>query len=163
MIRAITGRMIVQYTGTNSEMLDDWLGKKLEDRREKGLFRMLPGEHHLVHFASNDYLGLSRHEGLYNRIKEAVAVLPKKNGSTGSRLCQGTRIAIHRVDGFYNDKDPACTFGDLFFKICKVIVSEAVFFCKAESDAILDACMGELIVNHRIVFLRNRRKYSQVC
>lgn len=70
-------------------MLDQWLGEKLEIRRHKDLYRVLPGERHLADFVSNDYLGLSRSEALYDRIKEALAILPKRNGSTGSRLLSG--------------------------------------------------------------------------
>ena len=80
------------------EMLEDWLSEKLEDRRQKGLLRILPGERHLVDFASNDYMGLSRHEGLYHRIKESLALLPKRNGSTGSRLLSGDSALAAEVE-----------------------------------------------------------------
>src|SRR5687768_550044 len=79
-------------------MLEDWFSEKLEDRRQKGLFRILPGERHLVDFASNDYLGLSRHEGLYDRIKASLALLPKRNGSTGSRLLSGDSALAAEVE-----------------------------------------------------------------
>lgn len=79
-------------------MLDQWLGEKLEDRRRKDLYRILPGERYLVDFSSNDYLGLSRNEVLYERVKVAVAVLPKRNGSTGSRLLSGDSTLAAEVE-----------------------------------------------------------------
>lgn len=70
-------------------MLDEWLDEKLNDRSQKGLMRSLPRIQNLVDFTSNDYLGLSRNEELSDKIRETLGRLPKRNGSTGSRLLSG--------------------------------------------------------------------------
>lgn len=79
-------------------MLEQWLTEKLHDRKEKGLFRSLQTENDLVDFTSNDYLGLARNESLYNNIREAVQQLPKRNGSTGSRLLSGNTAAADSLE-----------------------------------------------------------------
>ena len=79
-------------------MLDQWLGERLDDRKRKGLLRVLPGEQRLLDFTSIDYLGLSRSEQLSHSIREALANLPKRNGSTGSRLLSGDSSLAARVE-----------------------------------------------------------------
>lgn len=79
-------------------MLDRWLAEKLADRQQKDMLRTLPVPNTLIDFASNDYLGLSRSEVLYDRIKETVAQLPKMNGSTGSRLLSGNSLIAGQVE-----------------------------------------------------------------
>ncbi len=86
------------YFAAAENMLDDWLRRKLEDRREKELFRSLPDENDLIDFTSNDYLGLSRNPELYQQIKERAALTLKTNGSTGSRLLSGNRTATIELE-----------------------------------------------------------------
>lgn len=73
-------------------MLGQWLKEKLDERQHRGLHRALADENKLLDFTSNDYLGLSRSEKLFDLIAETVALLPKKNGSTGSRLLSGNSL-----------------------------------------------------------------------
>ena len=79
-------------------MLDRWLARKLEDRQEQHMLRVLPGQHTLMDFTSNDYLGLSRNATLYDHIQQTVAHLPKINGSTGSRLLSGNSLVACQVE-----------------------------------------------------------------
>ncbi|MDQ2657444.1 MAG: 8-amino-7-oxononanoate synthase [Bacteroidota bacterium] len=74
-------------------MLDDWLARKLEDRKQKDLLRKLPHQKILIDFTSNDYLGLSRSKKLYDEIAARAATAPHANGSTGSRLLSGNSDA----------------------------------------------------------------------
>ncbi|KYG72505.1 aminotransferase class I/II-fold pyridoxal phosphate-dependent enzyme [Roseivirga echinicomitans] len=52
----------------------------------------------LVDFSSNDYLGLSRSEGLKIQILSAYEKLSPKNGSTGSRLLTGNSVLASQVE-----------------------------------------------------------------
>src|SRR5690606_13672319 len=70
-------------------MLEDWLARKLDDRKQKDLLRKLPQEKNLIDFTSNDYLGLSRSKKLYDEIAARAATAQLANGSTGSRLLSG--------------------------------------------------------------------------
>lgn len=69
--------------------LDQWLADKLEDRKNRELFRVLRNDERLTDFTSNDYLGLARNETVASDISEAMKLLPHRNGSTGSRLLSG--------------------------------------------------------------------------
>jgi 8-amino-7-oxononanoate synthase len=79
-------------------MLDQWLKKRLEDRKQKDLLRTLPEPGTLIDFTSNDYLGLARSETLLETIRTAVDLLPKQNGSTGSRLLSGNSLHAMEVE-----------------------------------------------------------------
>lgn len=79
-------------------MLDPWLAGKLEDRQRQDMLRALPSQNTLLDFTSNDYLGLSGNEELFADIQKAVADLPKKNGSTGSRLLSGNLLIADQVE-----------------------------------------------------------------
>lgn len=79
-------------------MLDRWLAGKLADRQRDDMLRTLPAGNNLLDFTSNDYLGLSRSEALYDLIKRTVAQLPKINGSAGSRLLSGNSLIAGQVE-----------------------------------------------------------------
>ena len=79
-------------------MLDRWLSGKLADRQRNDMLRTLPAQNNLLDFTSNDYLGLARSEVLYGRIAQAVAALPKKNGSAGSRLLSGNSLVADLLE-----------------------------------------------------------------
>lgn len=78
-------------------MLPKKLISKLQKRCDENTFRQLGNANHLIDFSSNDYLGFSKNEDLYNN---ANNLLTSKNiiqnGATGSRLLSGN----HRL---YND------------------------------------------------------------
>lgn len=58
----------------------------LEERKRKGLFRVLKNYNHLTDFSSNDYLGFSKNGLIQKKIKAAESNV---SGSTGSRLISG--------------------------------------------------------------------------
>ena len=63
---------------------------KLKERRISGNSRKLSQNHKLIDFVSNDYLGLSRSERLFEKISSYdYSDIVNKNGSTGSRLLAG--------------------------------------------------------------------------
>ena len=60
-------------------MLDTKLHKKLSDRKKNDAFRKLSGNHSLIDFSSNDYLGFAQKKWSSD----------SNSGSTGSRLLSG--------------------------------------------------------------------------
>ncbi|MEQ6121263.1 8-amino-7-oxononanoate synthase [Reichenbachiella sp. MALMAid0571] len=70
--------------------MNDQLKNKLNERKQTGNLRQLSIKKHLIDFVSNDYLGLSRSNALYERISSYdYSKIINKNGSTGSRLLAG--------------------------------------------------------------------------
>jgi len=88
-------------------MLPEKLQKKLTERHENNSLRNLGVQHNLIDFSSNDYLGFSKNETIYNR---ALAILEennlKQNGSTGSRLLSGNHplysLTENQLANFHN-------------------------------------------------------------
>lgn len=88
-------------------MLPEKLQKKLTERHENNSLRNLGVRHNLIDFSSNDYLGFSKNETIYNR---ALAILEennlKQNGSTGSRLLSGNHplysLTENQLANFHN-------------------------------------------------------------
>ncbi|SDB63743.1 8-amino-7-oxononanoate synthase [Flavobacteriaceae bacterium MAR_2010_188] len=66
------------------------LQAKLDKRKNENAFRSLGTSHALVDFSSNDYLGFSKSETIYNSAQEILEKNELRlNGSTGSRLLTG--------------------------------------------------------------------------
>jgi 8-amino-7-oxononanoate synthase len=80
--------------------LDNSLLQALRSREEENSLRRLvlpPAK--LIDFASNDYLGLSRSQELFNTIQKKLATLEiASNGSTGSRLLTGNSPIIEQAE-----------------------------------------------------------------
>lgn len=75
------------------------LQQKLETRKEANALRKLGSFSNLVDFSSNDYLGFSKNETVFNN---AHAFLMghnmKQNGATGSRLLSGNHPLFHTIE-----------------------------------------------------------------
>jgi len=67
-----------------SKLLD-----KLEERRLSGSLRSLSAQNDLIDFSSNDYLGFSKSEHLFDQVMDKLKTSHAHNGSTGSRLLSG--------------------------------------------------------------------------
>jgi len=66
------------------------LQKKLDNREESNALRSLGSATNLIDFSSNDYLGFSTSEKIYESASEIVKKASfQKNGATGSRLLSG--------------------------------------------------------------------------
>lgn len=82
---------------------DKWLYDKLEERRARKLWRSLQVPGKGLDFTSNDYLGLAQSEELFEEIQEKIQSLPKRNGSTGSRLLSGNSLYTEQVEKKLSD------------------------------------------------------------
>lgn len=66
------------------------LSAKLEARKQNNALRQLPLSNKLIDFASNDYLGLSKSEAVFNETHQYLIDNDSiQNGATGSRLLSG--------------------------------------------------------------------------
>jgi 8-amino-7-oxononanoate synthase len=66
------------------------LSDKLKTRKQNNALRVLPQPNNLVDFASNDYIGFSKSEAIFNETHQfLVDHNTKRNGATGSRLLSG--------------------------------------------------------------------------
>lgn len=66
------------------------LSAKLEARKQNNSLRQLPLSNKLIDFASNDYLGLSKSEAVFNETHQYLIDNDSiQNGATGSRLLSG--------------------------------------------------------------------------
>lgn len=77
------------------------LSNKLAQRAESNSVRKLPAQNFLIDFSSNDYLGLSKSEAVFNETHEYL-VRNKiiQNGATGSRLLSGNHKLYQETEKF---------------------------------------------------------------
>lgn len=75
------------------------LQRKLETRVEANSLRKLSLRENFIDFSSNDYLGLSASEAIFNRANKILEENNlKKNGSTGSRLLSGNNQLFEETE-----------------------------------------------------------------
>ena len=78
-------------------MQDDFLSKKLQERREQHAFRSLRlPKRNLVDLCSNDYLGMATNQLIHSDQSTPNKIL--KTGSTGSRLLSGNYEKIEEAE-----------------------------------------------------------------
>lgn len=77
-----------------ANMNDDFLLKKLHERKQQNAFRALALPGKKTDFCSNDYLGIV-HNGL---IGQHLAGQPFRHGATGSRLLSGNYLLIEETE-----------------------------------------------------------------
>ncbi|WP_422106914.1 aminotransferase class I/II-fold pyridoxal phosphate-dependent enzyme [Winogradskyella sp.] len=101
-------------------MLPKKLDKKLEERIANNAFRKLGQSNNLVDFSSNDYLGFSKSQGIFDAshrylVKHGL----KQNGATGSRLLSGNHQLYTEVET----------------QLCAIHNSKTVLICNSGYDA----------------------------
>ena len=80
-------------------MLPKKLQKKLNDRKANNAFRQLGSTSNLVDFSSNDYLGFSKSEVIFDNAHQYLLDNDlKENGATGSRLLSGNHSLYNSVE-----------------------------------------------------------------
>ena len=77
-------------------MKEDFLDKKLNERKENNAFRQLRLPDNKIDFCSNDYLGIVK-----NNLINQTSFL--KHGSTGSRLLAGNYLLIEKTEKILAD------------------------------------------------------------
>ncbi|MCC3158485.1 8-amino-7-oxononanoate synthase [Hymenobacter sp. 15J16-1T3B] len=84
----------------DASLLLERLARQLQQREQAGTRRRLPPPPAagLVDFASNDYLGLSRHPALRRAVQQAAADEQAGTGSTGARLLTGNSAAAEALE-----------------------------------------------------------------
>lgn len=77
------------------------LQNKLNQRIENNSLRTLTASQNLIDFASNDYLGFSKNESIFNKVHQLL--VDRKiiqNGATGSRLLSGNHELFEETENF---------------------------------------------------------------
>jgi 8-amino-7-oxononanoate synthase len=77
------------------------LTTKIETRKLNNAFRTLSTQNNLIDFSSNDYLGFSKSESIFNKTHQLL--LDKNiniNGATGSRLISGNHSLYTETEAF---------------------------------------------------------------
>ncbi|WP_111682436.1 aminotransferase class I/II-fold pyridoxal phosphate-dependent enzyme [Winogradskyella tangerina] len=101
-------------------MLPKKLQKKLEERKANNAFRQLGSTHARVDFSSNDYLGFSNSEGIFNAAHQyLIDHNLLENGATGSRLLSGNHTLYSEIET----------------ELCNYHQSEAALICNSGYDA----------------------------
>ncbi len=76
-------------------MNENFLQRKLNERRDQNAFRTLRPEGKKIDFCSNDYLGISK-----NNLLQSSLIPHAKHGSSGSRLLTGNYALIEETEKF---------------------------------------------------------------
>jgi 8-amino-7-oxononanoate synthase len=77
------------------------LTDKLETRKQNKSLRILPYRNDLIDFASNDYIGLSKSEVIFNETHQLLLDRNiKSNGATGSRLLSGNHSLYTETENY---------------------------------------------------------------
>ncbi len=80
-------------------MLPKKLQDKLNKRKEDNALRQLSHSDGLIDFSSNDYLGLSKSEVIFNQAHQYLKTIDMvQNGATGSRLISGNHKLYDEVE-----------------------------------------------------------------
>ncbi|MCF8322655.1 MAG: pyridoxal phosphate-dependent aminotransferase family protein [Flavobacterium sp.] len=77
------------------------LSEKLENRLQNNALRKLPLHNNLIDFASNDYIGFSKNEVIFEKTHQYLIENNSiKNGATGSRLLSGNHPIYQEAEEF---------------------------------------------------------------
>jgi 8-amino-7-oxononanoate synthase len=77
------------------------LADKLESRKQNKSLRLLPEPNDLIDFASNDYIGFSKSEAIFNETHQFLLDHNiKSNGATGSRLLSGNHTLYTEAENY---------------------------------------------------------------
>jgi 8-amino-7-oxononanoate synthase len=77
------------------------LSEKLENRKQNNALRKLPLPNNLIDFASNDYIGFSKNEVIFEKTHQYLIEKNYiQNGATGSRLLSGNHKVYQDAEDF---------------------------------------------------------------
>lgn len=88
-------------------MFPEKLQKKLEERKANNTLRQLGTQNNVIDFSSNDYLGFSKSERIFNTSHNYLKTYNiTQNGATGSRLLSGNhglyKVVENKICEFHN-------------------------------------------------------------
>ena len=84
--------------------LPDNLLKKLDVRHSENALRKLPNANNLTDFSSNDYLGFSQSEAIFNQTHQFLLEHKfSQNGATGSRLISGNHPLYQTTENYISE------------------------------------------------------------
>lgn len=84
--------------------LPENLSQKLVERQQTNALRQLPKPNHLIDFSSNDYIGFSKSERIFDKVHDYLkANQLKTNGATGSRLISGNHTLYEVTENYISD------------------------------------------------------------
>jgi 7-keto-8-aminopelargonate synthetase-like enzyme len=94
--------------------LPENLNQKLENRKQSNALRQLPMQNNLIDFTSNDYIGFSKSEAVFE-LAHQYLIENKfiQNGATGSRLISGNHSLYGTTETFiaqFHDAESALIF-----------------------------------------------------
>jgi len=94
--------------------LPEHLNRKIENSKEKELFRKLPVFNNLIDFSSNDYIGFSKSEYIFKHVHAYLLENEIfQNGSTGSRLVSGNHSLYQITENYiaeFHDAEASLIF-----------------------------------------------------
>ena len=94
--------------------LPENLNQKLENRKQSNALRQLPMQNNLIDFTSNDYIGFSKSEAIFEKTHQYLIENKSiQNGATGSRLISGNHSLYGTTETFiaqFHDAESALIF-----------------------------------------------------
>jgi 8-amino-7-oxononanoate synthase len=94
------------------------LTQKLQQREQNNALRKLSLPNHLIDFASNDYIGFSKNETIFNQTHQhLIEKNIRINGATGSRLLSGNHSLYTETEDFisqFHQSEAALIFNSGF-------------------------------------------------
>ena len=110
-------------------MKEDFLDKKLNERKENNSFRELRLPNNKIDFCSNDYLGIVKNN-LLNLSSANSHLSTLKHGSTGSRLLAGNYLLIEETEKLlaaFHDAEAGLIFNCLHIIIVRYVRNKKMF------------------------------------
>ena len=90
--------LLIQIFAKSNTVNEDFLDKKLDERKKQNAFRSLRLASDVIDFCSNDYLGIAK-----NNLIHPHLISDLKHGSGGSRLLAGNYSLIEQTEQFIAD------------------------------------------------------------
>lgn len=134
------------------------LKQKLETRKVNNALRKLPVSNNLVDFSSNDYLGFSKSEQIFNQTHQLLVDRKlKQNGATGSRLLSGNHILYQETEALisnFHQTESALIFNSGYdanvgFFSCVPQRNDIIFFDELSHASIRDGIQMSLAKSYK--------------
>jgi len=134
------------------------LQQKLETRKTNNALRKLPVANNLVDFSSNDYLGFSKNEKIFNQTHQLLVDRKlTQNGATGSRLLSGNHILYQETEALiskFHQSESGLIFNSGYdanvgFFSCVPQRNDIIFFDELSHASIRDGIQMSLAKSYK--------------